>query len=113
MSRRTPSPELKAAFDQAINQTRSTDSAAAWAAAERAHILSQRWAGMHLRSHFAMAALAVRTRDARELAGQLARLVLAAPGSWTGRYPTGNTGRATVSMFLPMEVPDDLAALLN
>lgn len=110
---RTPSPELQAAFDQAINLTRNTDRDAAWAAAERAHILSQPWAGMHLRSHFAMAALAVRTRDARELAGQLVRLVLAAPGSWAGRYPKGNTGRARVSMFLPMELPDDLAALLG
>jgi hypothetical protein len=45
--------------------------------------------------------------------GQIFRLVVAAPGSWTGRYPVGNTGGADVSAFRPMPIPEDLAKFLD
>ena len=60
-----------------------------------------------------MLVLACRTRDVREVAGQLYRTALAGPGSATGRIPLGNTGRARVSAFTPMPVPADLAAVLD
>jgi len=83
-----------------------------WHHLERAHILSQPLAGLHLRTHGAMLGASVRRRDAREITGQLLRLVLAVPGSISGRYPVGNTGGADVSAFSPMAVPDDLRPLL-
>jgi hypothetical protein len=83
-----------------------------WAHLERAHILSQPMAGRHIRTHMAMLAAGWRRRDKHEIAGQLMRLVVAGPGSLTGRYPVGNTGGADVSAFRPMNVPTDLAALL-
>jgi hypothetical protein len=54
-----------------------------------------------------------RHRDRREVLGQVIRLMVAAPGSLTGRYPVGNTGGADVSALLPMPIPDDLKALLD
>lgn len=45
--------------------------------------------------------------------GQIVRLIVAAPGSWSGRVPVGNTGRSDVPLMQPMPVPDDLAALLE
>lgn len=92
---------------------RSGDVAAAWVLLEDAHVLSQGWAVPHVRTHAAMLALAVRTRAGRETVGQIARLVLAGPGSASGRYPVGNTGRSSVSMFAPMPVPDGVAELLE
>jgi hypothetical protein len=89
------------------------DVAGEWRHLERAHILSQPMAGAHVRTHLAMLTCALRRRQAREIAGQVMRLVLAAPGSWTGRYPVGNTGGADVSAFRPMPVPDDLRAALG
>lgn len=89
------------------------DESAEWAHLERAHILSQPRAGLHLRTHVLMLRSAARRGDARELAGQLARLVLAAPGSLSGRYPIGNTGGADVSAFRPMSVPGDLEPFLT
>ena len=89
------------------------DGAAEWHHLERAHILSQPLAVPHLRTHAAMLGAAVRRRDGREVAGQLLRLLLAVPGSLTGRYPVGNTGGADVSAFRPMPIPEDLRALLN
>jgi hypothetical protein len=59
-----------------------------------------------------MLGVAWRERDRREVTGQLVRLVVAGPGSATGRYPVGNSGRARVPATLPMPLPDDLAALL-
>lgn len=84
-----------------------------WRHLERAHILSQPMALPHIRTHLDMASYAVRRRDPRELAGQLFRLVVAGPGSLTGRYPLGNTGGANVSAFVPMPIPDDLRHLLE
>jgi hypothetical protein len=84
-----------------------------WNRLERAHIVSQPMIVPHVRTHIAMISYGLRRRDGREIAGQLLRLVLAGPGSLTGRYPVGNTGGANVSAFLPMPVPDDLIILLK
>ncbi len=90
-----------------------TDSGAEWTHLEHAHILSQPLAGPHVRTHVAMLGAAVRKRDGREIVGQIFRLIVAGPGSLTGRYPVGNTGGADVSAFRPMTIPDDLRAVLE
>jgi hypothetical protein len=55
----------------------------------------------------------VRRRDVHEFFGQVFRLLVAGPGSLTGRYPVGNTGGANVSAFKPMAIPEDLRAALG
>ena len=84
----------------------------AWRHLERAHILSQADAGRHVLVHLKMFAYGWRRRDRHEVLGQLARLVVAAPGSWLGRAPLGNTGGAGVGILTPMSIPDDLKAIL-
>ena len=84
-----------------------------WRHLERAHVLSQPLAAAHVRTHLAMLGYGIRRRDRREIVGQLARLVVAAPGTWTGRYPVGNTGGANVSALQPMPIPDDLLSVLS
>jgi hypothetical protein len=107
---------LRAAWTDEIDAARAArsngDTSAEWAHLERAHILSQPMAWPHVRTHAAMFAAALRRRDGHELVGQLFRIVVAAPGSITGRYPLGNTGGADVSAFRPMPIPDDLRAVL-
>jgi Protein of unknown function (DUF3703) len=88
------------------------DAAAEWRHLERAHILSQPKAVLHVRTHVAMLAAGIRRHDRREVLGQLLRLVVAGPGSLTGRYPVGNTGGADVNALTPMPIPDDLAPYL-
>jgi Protein of unknown function (DUF3703) len=111
------SAAVRARFDAdmtaARELARAGDVATAWARLEEAHVLSQPSAVPHLRTHAAMFALAVRIRDGREAVGQIARMVVAVPGSSSGRYPVGNTGRSNVSMFAPMPVSDDLAEVLE
>lgn len=110
-------PELKKSFQAELATAQAAqmrgDARLAWRSLERAHVLSQAFAGPHLRVHFAMAAFAWRRWDIRELLGQLPRLLLAAPGSWSGRAPRGNTGGSDVGIFTPMEIPRDLQLLLD
>jgi hypothetical protein len=80
----------------------------AWNALERAHILSQPYLGPHLANHWAMLCFAVAQRDAKEVFGQMLRFALAPLGALSGRIPVGNIGRATVSAFKPMPIPEDL-----
>lgn len=112
---RTAMPEpARLQFEKDLGLGRLADDPdAAWAALTRAHILSQRWAGPHLRCHAAMLTRAGRERHGKEIVGQVLRLIVAAPGSWTGRVPIGNTGRSDVALMAPMPVPDDLARLLE
>jgi len=89
------------------------DSAGAWRALERVHIVSQPYALLHLASHWSMLRLAVGTRDPGEVAGQLFRLLLVPLGAISGRLPIGNTGRSNVSAFRVMSIPPDLLAKIN
>jgi hypothetical protein len=89
-----------------------TDAEAEWGHLERAHVLSQPMAGPHVRTHVAMLGYGLRHQDGHEIVGQLVRLVVAAPGTWTGRYPVGNTGGANVKARKQMPIPDDLQAVL-
>ena len=91
----------------------SKDRDGAWLALERAHIVSQAYLGLHLASHWAMLRFAISERDIKEVAGQIFRLALAPLGAISGCIPVGNTGRANVSAFQPMEVPQDLRAKLR
>jgi hypothetical protein len=110
-------PALRSAFEAELAAARVAEAGGearvAWRSLERAHVLSQPFAAPHLRVHLTMAAFAWRRSDVRELLGQLPRLLLAAPGSWTGRAPRGNTGGSDVGIFTPMEIPQDLQALLE
>jgi hypothetical protein len=83
-----------------------------WRHLERAHIISQPMVGPHVRTHMAMISCGFRRHDRREVVGQLFRLVVAGPGSLTGRYPVGNTGGADVSAFKAMPIPADLRSVL-
>jgi hypothetical protein len=65
-----------------------------------------------VKAHAAMLAFAWRQRSAKEIMGQLVRIVAAAVGTWIW-VPAGNTGRADVSAFRPMPIPEDLRAVLE
>ena len=89
------------------------DEAAAWRALEWEHILSQPYMGPHLASHWHMLRYAIELSDSREAAGQAMRFLLVPLGSLTGRLPAGNNGRAHVSAFDPMPLPEGLAVLIE
>ncbi|PRP94330.1 DUF3703 domain-containing protein [Enhygromyxa salina] len=112
-----PTPELRDLLRSHLVKARSAeragDHAQTWVLLEDAHVLSQPWAVWHIRVHAAMLRVGLRRCDRREVVGQVVRLLVAGPGSLTGWYPVGNTGRASVSATLPMPVRADLADVLR
>nr|CAE09111.1 hypothetical protein [Gordonia westfalica] len=84
-----------------------------WRHLERAHIVSQPDPWLHTQNHIAMFRFAVRQHDRREALGQVVRIIVAAPGSLSGRYPEGNTGRVSVGLMRPMPIPGDIASALR
>jgi len=68
------------------------DRLAAWRALELAHIVSQPYLGLHLRSHAAMLGLAWRTHFYSEVLAQVVRLALSPLGHVLGRTPPQNVG---------------------
>jgi len=107
---RTPI-EIRTLIDTELGAARRSDDP--WPALERAHLLSQPWAWPHTRVHASMLAIAIRQRDLREAIGQLVRLCVGGPGSLTGRYPAGNTGRTTMALTETADVADDISAILR
>jgi hypothetical protein len=107
------SDRLRADLAAARRARRSGDHLGGWQRLEDAHVLGQPWARWHVRVHGSMLAAGVRSRDLREVWGQLVRLAVAGPGSATGRYPVGNTGRASVAATRPVPIREDLLELLR
>lgn len=66
-----------------------------------------------VRIHALMFAWALRQRKARELAGQVLRIIGAATKTIFGLVPVGNTGGSDVSPFKPMAIPTDLRRILD
>ena len=87
--------------------------ATAWRHLERAHILGQPYPKEHTRAHANMLAFGIKTKDSREILGQLPRLLVGGIKSWAGAIPVGNTGGANVSPVLPMPIPADLAHIIR
>lgn len=84
-----------------------------WLWLEAAHVVGQTTLGLHLRSHWHMLGYARALGDHREVAGQWLRLALVPLGHLIQRLPLGNTGRATVSAFQPMQPPPAVQALVD
>jgi hypothetical protein len=80
---------------------------------QRAHVLGQASTREHVRVHFRMLVWALRHRRAREVSGQVFRLLGAATLTAIGMVPAGNTGGTNVSPFQKMAVAPDLAILIT
>nr|WP_221627129.1 DUF3703 domain-containing protein [Pontibacter sp. Tf4] len=84
----------------------------AWRHLERAHILGQPYPLAHTAVHWQMLSFGFKTRNRKEVIGQLPRLLVGGIKSWAGMIPLGNTGRANVPPLKPMPIPDDLQQII-
>ncbi len=100
-------------ISRASEKTQSGDRASAWKLLEDAHIFSQPFASLHLYVHWLMLNLAISDRNFGEIFGQIMRLLVAVPGSWTKLYPVGNPGRSNVNMFVPLPLSKGMAAKIR
>jgi len=86
---------------------------AAWRHLERSHILGQPWPREHSQVHWMMLKFGFRIKDAKEILGQIPRLLIGGVKSFVGKIPVGNTGGANVPPLRSMEIPKDLLSILN
>ena len=84
-----------------------------WNHLERAHILGQAWPIQHTLTHWRMLLFGFKIKNAKEVIGQIPRLLVGGVKSFIGEIPVGNTGGANVSALKPMPIPDDLAKIIN
>lgn len=89
------------------------DVATAWRHLEFAHVLTQPYVWPHVANHLKMFSYAFITRNWAEWVAQIPRLLLAGPGSFTGRAPLGNPGTRRVGIFEPAQLPTELQPLLQ
>lgn len=85
----------------------------AWRHLERAHILGQPYPFEHTAIHWKMLCFGIKVKKLKEVTGQIPRLLLGGVKSFVGHIPVGNTGGANVPPLKPMEIPDDLAVIIN
>jgi hypothetical protein len=84
-----------------------------WRHLERAHILGQPYPYQHTCVHWRMFCFGIKVKNFREVLGQIPRLLVGGVKSFVGHIPVGNTGGANVPPLKPMEIPEDLAAIIN
>ena len=84
-----------------------------WIALERSHVLGQAYPLEHSYSHWLMLKFGIKTKNLKEIIGQLPRLLVGGVKSFVGVIPVGNTGGANVSPLKAMPIESDLKDILN
>lgn len=101
--------ELKEAENTFVNRHYSLS----WRYLERAHILAQPYPYDHTAVHWKMFCFGIKVKNFTEVLGQIPRLLVGGVKSFVGHIPVGNTGGANVPPLQPMEIPEDLAAIID
>ena len=99
---------VEAELDAARRADCRGDAVGAFRHLERAHVLGQLVTREQVRVHWRMFKWGLQHRRAREVAGQMLRIIGAATKTRLGWVPEGNTGGSDVSAFKKMPIPDDL-----
>ena len=84
-----------------------------WQHLERAHILGQPYPYEHSLVHWKMLQFGIKTKNTKEIIGQLPRLLVGGVKSFVGKIPVGNTGGANVPPLQPMQIPNDLLLIIK
>lgn len=83
-----------------------------WQHLERAHILGQPYPFAHSFVHWKMLMFGIKTKNPKEIIGQIPRLLVGGVKSFVGNIPVGNTGGANVPPLQPMKIPEDLKIII-
>lgn len=118
MKLNTTIPEgLKLFYLNELNLYRSSlhsgNSSQAWHHLERSHILGQSYPLEHTYTHWLMLKFGLRQRNTKEVLGQVLRLLVGGWKSFIDHVPIGNTGGSDVPPLKRMEMPEDIAKILN
>ncbi len=84
-----------------------------WQHLERAHIIGQPYPYHHSLVHWKMLLFGIKTKNTKEILGQIPRLLVGGVKSFVGKIPVGNTGGASVPPLQPMPIPNDLQLIIQ
>ncbi len=98
------------AYDKAFEEK---DYQRAFQHLERAHIIGQAYPYHHSLVHWEMLIFGFKTKNIREIIGQIPRLLVGGIKSFVGKIPVGNTGGANVPPLKPMVIENDLKVIFD
>ncbi|MBA6316857.1 DUF3703 domain-containing protein [Cellulophaga baltica] len=85
----------------------------AWHHLERSHIIGQSYPFEHSYSHWLMLKFGLSEKNAKEVFGQIIRLIFGGWKSFIDHVPIGNTGGVNVPPMKRMPIPNDIKILFN
>lgn len=85
----------------------------AWHHLERAHVIGQSYPYAHSLVHWKMLLFGIRIKSAREIVGQIPRLLVGGVKSFVGKIPAGNTGGANVPPLKPLPIDPEVLAIFT
>jgi hypothetical protein len=86
---------------------------ASWHYLERAHVIGQAYPFEHTYAHWKMLKFGFHIKSAREIFGQIPRLLVGGVKSFVGKIPVGNTGGANVPPLKSLPIPEDILILFK
>lgn len=84
-----------------------------WYHLERAHIFGQPYPLPHKLVHWKMWIFGIKSKDTREVIGQIPRLLAGGFKSFVGEVPIGNTGGSNVPPLKRMEISVELKKIIE
>ncbi|MET0760673.1 MAG: DUF3703 domain-containing protein [Flavobacterium sp.] len=97
----------------AQNDLKSNNLQSCWRHLERAHIIGQKYPYEHTYVHWKMLQFGIKTKNSKEIIGQVPRLLFGGVKSFVGQIPVGNTGSSNVPPLKPMEMPNDIQEIIK
>jgi hypothetical protein len=107
------SPIFSAELTQAQLRFKEGQIQQSWTHLERAHIVGQPYPYAHSLVHWKMLIFGFRTKNSKEIMGQVPRLLVGGVKSFVGEIPEGNTGGANVPPLKRMPIPEDLYQIIH
>jgi hypothetical protein len=103
---------IESEFGEAGRKLAAGDALHAFTHLERAHVLGQKHTRAHIRAHWAMLRYAWHYGKARDVVGQVGRIIGAALWTWAW-VPEGNTGGTNIGAFEKLPIPPELWRLIS
>ncbi|SDM73842.1 Protein of unknown function [Catalinimonas alkaloidigena] len=106
-------PYFKLELNEYGRKFKVGDLTGAWNHLERAHILGQAYPWHHSFVHWKMLLFGIHIKNAKEIVGQIPRLLIGGVKSFVGKIPVGNTGGANVPPLKPMKIEGGLRTIFK
>lgn len=85
----------------------------AWRHLERAHVIGQAYPFEHSYVHWKMLLFGIKIKSAKEVFGQVPRLLVGGVKSFVGKVPVGNTGGANIPALKRLPIDPQITELFE